>query len=52
MRADELISRIDVRIPAPGGARVWRKVGTRQAQSISKVCAGQCGGVFGRKAHT
>ncbi|HWL87034.1 MAG TPA: xanthine dehydrogenase, partial [Polyangiaceae bacterium] len=37
MRADELITRIEVRIPAPGARVVWRKVGTRQAQSISKV---------------
>ncbi|WP_394823264.1 FAD binding domain-containing protein [Pendulispora albinea] len=36
MRPDELIVRIDVRLP--GSAKVsWRKVGTRQAQSISKV---------------
>jgi len=39
MRPGELIVRMDVRIPerAPGASVVWRKVGTRQAQSISKV---------------
>ena len=38
MRADELIAR--VRLPRPqGGARhFYRKVGTRRAQAISKVC--------------
>ncbi|WP_394846655.1 FAD binding domain-containing protein [Pendulispora brunnea] len=38
MRAEELIVRMDVRVPDPATASViWRKVGTRQAQSISKV---------------
>ncbi len=37
MRADELIVRIDLRLPSPGARVAWRKVGTRQAQSISKV---------------
>jgi CO/xanthine dehydrogenase FAD-binding subunit len=38
MRADELISRI--RLPREPGGRVsyYRKVGTRRAQAISKVC--------------
>jgi len=38
MCPDELIVRIDVRVPDPATASViWRKVGTRLAQSISKV---------------
>ena len=37
MRPDELIAAIDVRIPRPGALVTWRKVGTRLAQSISKV---------------
>ncbi len=37
LAADEVIAAIDVRVPRPGARVVWRKVGTRQAQSISKV---------------
>jgi xanthine dehydrogenase small subunit len=49
LAADELIE--TVRIPAARGARqLWRKVGTRRAQSISKVMAAAVlhveGGVF------
>lgn len=33
----EIIVAIDVRVPAPGARVVWRKVGTRLAQAISKV---------------
>jgi CO/xanthine dehydrogenase FAD-binding subunit len=38
MRADELVAR--VRLPRDGGgtASYYRKVGTRKAQAISKVC--------------
>ena len=34
---DELIEAVDVALPPPGAPYVWRKVGTRQAQAISKV---------------
>jgi CO/xanthine dehydrogenase FAD-binding subunit len=34
---DEVIAWIDVRVPSPGARWMWRKVGTRLAQSISKV---------------
>jgi xanthine dehydrogenase small subunit len=37
MMSDELITEIDVRIPAAGARVAWRKVGTRLAQAISKV---------------
>jgi len=37
LRADEIITAIDVRVPRPGAAVAWRKVGTRSAQAISKV---------------
>jgi xanthine dehydrogenase small subunit len=33
----ELIAAIDVRVPKPGARVLWRKVGTRLAQAISKV---------------
>lgn len=35
--ADEVIARIELPIPMPHARWSWRKVGTRQAQSISKV---------------
>lgn len=35
--ADEVICRIDFRLPKDGAFTSWRKVGTRSAQSISKV---------------
>lgn len=34
---DELIGAIEIDVPPEGSAFVWRKVGTRQAQAISKV---------------
>ena len=34
---DELIAAVEVVPPAPGSPFAWRKVGTRQAQAISKV---------------
>jgi xanthine dehydrogenase small subunit len=34
---DELIVSISIPLPAPGTQLAWRKVGTRRAQSISKV---------------
>jgi CO/xanthine dehydrogenase FAD-binding subunit len=37
LRDDEMISAIDVRVPKAGARVVWRKVGTRLAQAISKV---------------
>src|SRR2546423_4081663 len=38
MRADELISRIRLKRPRGGALHFYRKVGTRRAQAISKVC--------------
>jgi xanthine dehydrogenase small subunit len=37
--ADELITAIDVRVPAAGATQYFRKVGTRRLQAISKVVA-------------
>jgi CO/xanthine dehydrogenase FAD-binding subunit len=38
MRADELIAAVLVPRPAEGARHFYRKVGTRRAQAISKVC--------------
>ncbi|HEV3467715.1 MAG TPA: xanthine dehydrogenase family protein subunit M [Pyrinomonadaceae bacterium] len=38
MRADELLARIRLPRPRPGARQHYRKVGTRRAQAISKVC--------------
>lgn len=38
MRADELLTRVRVRRPPGGAFQSYRKVGTRRAQAISKVC--------------
>jgi CO/xanthine dehydrogenase FAD-binding subunit len=38
MRPGELIARIRLPRPAPGTVSYYRKVGTRRAQAISKVC--------------
>ncbi|MBC7929727.1 MAG: xanthine dehydrogenase family protein subunit M [Rubrivivax sp.] len=38
MRADELISRVRLPRPIEGARHFYRKVGTRRAQAISKVC--------------
>ena len=38
MRADELIAAVLLRRPAGGSLHYYRKVGTRRAQAISKVC--------------
>jgi CO/xanthine dehydrogenase FAD-binding subunit len=38
MRADEMISRVLLRRPREGARHFYRKVGTRRAQAISKVC--------------
>ena len=38
MRADELIAAVILPGPAPGARHFYRKVGTRRAQAISKVC--------------
>lgn len=35
--ADEVIVRVEFALPRSGGHQLWRKVGTRAAQSISKV---------------
>ncbi|MBK6408073.1 MAG: FAD binding domain-containing protein [Holophagales bacterium] len=37
LAADELIEAIEIDLPPEGSAFVWRKVGTPQAQAISKV---------------
>jgi xanthine dehydrogenase small subunit len=37
LREDELIVAVEVPEPIPGTVQVWRKVGTRKAQAISKV---------------
>ncbi|HEX5854287.1 MAG TPA: xanthine dehydrogenase, partial [Thermoanaerobaculia bacterium] len=34
---DEAIVRVEFALPRPGAHQVWRKVGTRAAQAISKV---------------
>ncbi len=36
-RADELVVRFAFRLPQAGARQLWRKVGTRKAQSISKA---------------
>jgi CO/xanthine dehydrogenase FAD-binding subunit len=36
-RPDELVVRLSFRLPAIGASQLWRKVGTRKAQSISKA---------------
>jgi CO/xanthine dehydrogenase FAD-binding subunit len=38
MRADELIAAVLLPVPAEGARHFYRKVGTRRAQAISKVC--------------
>jgi xanthine dehydrogenase FAD-binding subunit len=38
MRADELIACVRLRRPRAGARHFYRKVGTRRAQAISKVC--------------
>ena len=41
--ADEVIARIEFTLPRTGGHQLWRKVGTRAAQSISKVALAAVG---------
>jgi CO/xanthine dehydrogenase FAD-binding subunit len=41
--ADEIIARVEFRLPKTGGHQLWRKVGTRAAQSISKVALAAVG---------
>ncbi|MFN8011401.1 MAG: xanthine dehydrogenase family protein subunit M [Holophagaceae bacterium] len=38
LRPGELLTRVRVARPAPGAFHFYRKVGTRQAQAIAKVC--------------
>src|SRR5947208_1862209 len=38
LRADELIARVRLPRPRAGARHFYRKVGTRRAQAISKVC--------------
>jgi xanthine dehydrogenase small subunit len=51
LAADELIATISIPLPDPATRLAWRKVGTRAAQSISKVMAAAAihldGGVIG-----
>jgi CO/xanthine dehydrogenase FAD-binding subunit len=50
--SDEVIEAIELKPPRKGAAQVWRKVGTRAAQAISKVAMGAVAevddGVVGR----
>jgi xanthine dehydrogenase small subunit len=39
LAGDEIVSAVDIPVPAAGTRLFWRKVGTRAAQSISKVMA-------------
>ncbi len=41
--ADEVIARIEFALPRSGGHQLWRKVGTRAAQSVSKVALAAVG---------
>jgi CO/xanthine dehydrogenase FAD-binding subunit len=41
--ADEIIARIEFTLPKTGAHQLWRKVGTRAAQSISKVALAAVG---------
>jgi CO/xanthine dehydrogenase FAD-binding subunit len=41
--ADEVIARIEFTLPKTGGHQLWRKVGTRAAQSVSKVALAAVG---------
>ena len=41
--ADEVIVRLEFTLPRTGGHQLWRKVGTRAAQSISKVALAAVG---------
>lgn len=47
MRADELIARVRLRRPGEGARHFYRKVGTRRAQAISKVCVAALAGMDG-----
>jgi CO/xanthine dehydrogenase FAD-binding subunit len=41
--ADEIVARIEFTLPKTGAHQLWRKVGTRAAQSISKVALAAVG---------
>ncbi len=43
LRPGELIARVRLPLPAPGSRQAFRKVGTRQAQAISKVAVAMLG---------
>jgi xanthine dehydrogenase small subunit len=52
-RADELVVRFEFKAPAQGSHQLWRKIGTRNAQAISKaaialVCEIDEAGIVGR----
>ena len=47
MRADELITAVRFPPPPPGARQYWRKMGTRRAQSISKVMLAACAQIEG-----
>jgi CO/xanthine dehydrogenase FAD-binding subunit len=47
MRGDELIARVRLSRPRGGARHFYRKVGTRRAQAISKVCFAALAGVDG-----
>jgi CO/xanthine dehydrogenase FAD-binding subunit len=43
LAADEIIARVEFTLPRTGAHQLWRKVGTRAAQSISKVALAAVG---------
>jgi CO/xanthine dehydrogenase FAD-binding subunit len=47
---DEVIVAIHIALPPPGAAWVWRKVGTRRAQAISKVALAGLAHIDGDRA--
>jgi len=49
MRTDELIARIRLPRPQAGAVSYYRKVGTRRAQAISKVCLAATAHVEGKR---
>ncbi len=50
LAADELIEAVEVALPPEGSPFAWRKVGTRQAQAISKVAFAAVAVVAGGRA--
>ncbi|MCL2824719.1 MAG: hypothetical protein FWD57_12070, partial [Polyangiaceae bacterium] len=44
---DELVVRLEFRVPSEGAVQMWRKVGTRRALAVSKVTVAAVGEVDG-----